>query len=137
MNEQTIHTAEVLKDKFGTSDPFVLAEKLNVDVSWVELGKRPLGKVFYYPDGSPYVLLNNSIKDSTLRYFTLAHELGHVIFQEGLVGYYKESAFGESHMEREADKFAASLLGLLYIEENGRQPSNWFDLVHAYGFPSI
>lgn len=137
MNEAIKHTAEVLRDRYKTSDPFILSEKLNVEVNWVELGDHPLGKISYFPDGAPFIMMNNKIRDNPLRYFTLAHELGHIIFQEGLVGYYKESAFGENHMEREADKFAASLLGLLYIEENGRQPSNWFDLVHAYGFPSI
>lgn len=122
--------------RYGTADPFLIAEKLNVEVDWSSLGTSPLGKTIY-DNGAPIIMLNSRIKNSPLRYFTMAHELGHVILQEGLVGYYILVRNGHSSLETQANEFAVSLMAQLYMEENGRMPSDYFELSRTYGLPGL
>lgn len=130
INEAT----QIVTHRYHTADPFTLADKLNIEIDWSYLGTSPLGKTIY-DQKEPIVMLNKSIRDSPLRYFTMAHELGHIILQEGLVGYYCLNNWTHSEMENEANEFGVSLLAQLYVEENGCLPANYSDLVHAYGLP--
>ncbi|WP_282803283.1 ImmA/IrrE family metallo-endopeptidase [Secundilactobacillus kimchicus] len=135
-NSRIAEISKLVTSSYHTADPFILAEKLNIDVRWCTLGKSPLGKTMY-DDKEPIILLNDRIYESPLRYFTMAHELGHVIMQEGLIGYYTLNNYTHSSLENEANEFAVALLGQLYLEENQRFPDNYFDLVHAYGLPAL
>ena len=126
---------EYIVRHFNTADPFRIAELLNVQVDWVNIGKYPLGKTVY-DDGAPVVLMNKSIEHTPKQYFVMAHELGHVVLQEGLIGNYTTAMHGRSSLEAEADEFSVALLGQLFIEENERMPETWDELVHDYGFPS-
>lgn len=134
MENFLIKSIKLIEQRYGTADPFSLAEKLNIQVEWVYFGQQPLGKIAYDRQ-QPIVMLNNRIKHLPLRYFTMAHELGHVILQEGLTGYYTGNLYGHSKLETQADKFASALLGLLYVEENGDLPTSYDDLVWRYGLP--
>lgn len=133
--EDIISATQLVTRMYKTANPFLLAEKLNVEVDWAKLGQFPLGKTIY-DSSAPIVILNERIKNKPVQYFTLSHELGHVILQEGLVGYYVGVRFGHAKLENEANEFAVSLLGQLYIEENGRIPDNYFELVRSYGLPA-
>ncbi|WP_056942496.1 ImmA/IrrE family metallo-endopeptidase [Secundilactobacillus kimchicus] len=133
-NNRIAEISRIVTNSYHTADPFVLADKLNIDVRWKSLGRSPLGKTMY-DNGEPIVLLNEQIHDQPLRYFTMAHELGHIIMQEGLIGYYTLNNYAHSSLENEANEFAVALLGQLYIEENQRLPDNYFDLVYLYGMP--
>lgn len=126
---------EYIAHHFHTADPFKIADMLNIQTDWVSIGKYPLGKTVY-DQGAPLVLLNDRIKHTPKQYFVMAHELGHVVLQEGLIGYYTTAMHGRSSLEAEADEFSAALLGQFFIEENDRMPENWDELVHDYGFPS-
>ncbi|GAX04123.1 prophage protein [Secundilactobacillus pentosiphilus] len=135
MSKRAINEAtQIVAHRYHTADPFTIAEKLNIEVDWVYLGKSPLGKIIY-DDKQPIVMLNKSIRDSPMRYFTMAHELGHTIMQEGLVGYYCLNNWTHSELENEANEFAVSLLAQLYIEENGRLPNDYLELTRTYGMP--
>jgi len=120
--------------RYHTADPFTVAEKLNVQVEWCYFGHYPLGKTIYDGD-QPIVLLNESIKHKPIQYFVMGHELGHVILQEGLVGYYTSSNRAHGQLETEADEFSVALMGLLYIEDNDCLPSSYEDLARQYGLP--
>lgn len=135
-NSRIAEISRLVTSSYHTADPFTLADKLNIDVRWSLLGESPLGMTMYDGD-DPIIMMNDRIYESPLRYFTMAHELGHVIMQEGLIGYYTLNNFAHSSLENEANEFAVALLGQLYIEENQRLPDNYFDLVHAYGLPSL
>ncbi len=76
---------KAIVNRYHTADPFVIAEKLNIQVEWCDFGAMPLGKNAY-DNQEPIILLNNSIKHTPTQYFILGHELGHVIFHEGLIG---------------------------------------------------
>jgi Zn-dependent peptidase ImmA (M78 family) len=114
MNTDKIKEAvETVIERYNTADPFVIANKLNIDVEWTPLfGKRPFAKTTY-DNGEPVVMLNERIKYLPSRYYTMAHEVGHVILHEGLSGYYTGIRFGHSKLEHESDVFAAALLGIL------------------------
>lgn len=122
--------------RYGTFDPFVWAEKLNVEIHWKDIYPRPLGETVYLSD-QPIVMLANIIRDTNQRYFVLAHELCHVIEHEGLSSYYNDKAIYTHKLENQADKFAITLITNLYIEENGHLPNSYQDLTYSYGMPSI
>ncbi|WP_262315407.1 ImmA/IrrE family metallo-endopeptidase [Lacticaseibacillus parakribbianus] len=122
--------------RYGTADPFTIAEQLNIDVRWRDLGPGIMGKTVYV-FGQPTVLLNPQVKDTPERLFVMAHELGHVILHEGLASYYRLARGGNDKAEYEADCFAEKLLVLLYVEENRELPATYDDVVHGYGFPEL
>ncbi len=66
-------------ERYGTANPFKLAELLNIEVRYCYLGRMPLGKT-NYDDKGAVIILNDSIRYSSERYFTLAHELGHFFY---------------------------------------------------------
>lgn len=134
-NDKIKEAVETIVDRYKTADPFIIADKLNIDVEWTSLlGAKPFAKTNYDGD-QPIVMMNERIRYLPSRYYTLAHEIGHVILHEGLAGYYTGVRFGHSKLEHEADVFAAALLGVLYIKENDRYPDTLNDLVYSYGLP--
>ncbi|KRO09431.1 hypothetical protein IV59_GL000644 [Paucilactobacillus hokkaidonensis] len=119
----------------GTYNPFLIADKLNIEVHWKNIYPRPFGETFYYGE-QPIIMLSNSIKDSTERYFVLAHELGHVIEHQGLSAYYTSNSRFHNKTEDEANQFAIKLLTNLYVEENEKLPDSYLELHYMYGFPN-
>lgn len=133
--EKISNVVKTVTSRYHTADPFIVAEKLNIQVEWCNFNKLPLGKPIY--DGEqPIIMLNESIKHEPVQYFVLGHELGHTILQEGLVGYYTSSNRAHSRLETEADEFSVALMGMLFIEENGRLPFSYQELAWDYGTPT-
>lgn len=120
--------------RYGTYDPFAVAQKLNVPIRWCNLGSNLMGKVAYFGD-SPIIMLNDSLQDTNKQYFICAHELGHVIKHEGLDGYYLQKPIWHDNLEYEATDFGINLLINLYKEEYGRLPDTRGDLMTCYGIP--
>lgn len=141
MKEDLETVIEYMGHRYKTFDPFIIAEKLNVQVEWRNFGNRPIGETIYYTtrndDRAPIILLNERVRDKPERYFAMAHELGHVIEHEGLESYYEFNRRNRSRVEVEADSFAAHLLTNLFIEENDRAADNYQELVWTYGFPKL
>ena len=121
--------------RYHTADPFAIADRLNIQIEWSDFGEMPLGKTVY-DNHVPIVMLNNSIKHKPIQYFTMGHELGHVVVHEDLTGYYTTVRHGHSKLEREADEFSVGLMGMLFIEENGRVLSSYKELAFNYGVPT-
>lgn len=136
MNNHLIEMVSWMQNRYGTANPFVIAEKLNVDIKWEPFLKEPLGETTNFR-GRPIILLADFIQESNQRYFVAAHELGHVIEHEDLAALYTHNRIWKGQFEHQADNFAVNLLTRLYQEENGCLPDNYYDLVHAYGFPDI
>lgn len=122
--------------RYGTFDPFIWADKLNLDIKWKELDSRPLAKTVYFFN-EPVVMMSNDIRDSNQRYFVLAHEIGHVLEHKGLAAYYISNKVHERKTEREADAFAMAVVTNLYIEEHGCLPHTHADLRYNYGLPFL
>jgi len=122
--------------RYGTFDPFVWADKLNLEIDWKELDSKPLAKTIYFFN-DPVIIISNSIKYSNQRYFVIAHEIGHILEHKGLAAYYVSNKVHKRKTEREADAFAISVVTNLYIEEHGQLPETHSDLTHCYGMPAI
>lgn len=96
-------------DEYQSNDPFIIAEKMNINVF-----TRPLVDI-----GGYYMVLKNNVKiaiiDSELsrhlQKFVLAHEIGHsLLHPEKGAFMLKTSIFATNRQEVEADKFAIELL---------------------------
>lgn len=122
--------------RYNTFDPFVWADKLNLEIFWKELGKKPLAKTNYFFN-EPLIMMSNGVKYSNQRYFVLAHEIGHVLEHKGLSAYYVANNVNKQRTEVEADKFAMAMVTNLYIEEHGHLPYTYQDLRYSYGSPDI
>lgn len=120
--------------RYGTANPFSIADELELDIEWKDLGDNVLGKTQYML-GQPVVMLNESIHDSTQSYFVMAHELGHILLHADVVSFYKITSHGDSKAEYEADQFADQLLLRLYWEDHHELPDCVSDLTHEYGVP--
>lgn len=127
---------DLIGDRYGTYNPFMIAEKLNIAVYWKNMYPRPYAETLYYND-EPTIMLSNTIKDSPERYYVLSHELGHVIEHDGLSAYYIANSKFHNKTENEANKFALGLVTRLYKEEHDHVPYSYSDLRHEYGAPDI
>lgn len=136
MNDKLKNDIDIITSRYHTANPFVIAERLNIDVVYASFKKEPKGMTFNY-EGQPVIALSNEIKESNQRYFVAAHELGHAVEQADLSAYYTARDHWKRKSEVEADKFAVTLLSKLYVEEHNELPRNWYDLVHEYGFPVL
>lgn len=122
--------------RYGSADPFKIAEQLNVDVRWTDLGGEVLGRTRNL-FGQPIVMLDFSIRESLKKYFVMGHELGHVLLHADVGGYYKMVPHGDDRAEAQADVFGKELMIWLFQEDYGRLPDTYGDLVHAYGCPEM
>lgn len=120
--------------RYGTADPFRIADELGVDLRWADLGANVMGKTQYMLS-QPVVMLNEAVHDSNQRYYVMAHELGHVILHADVASYYKITTHGNGKAEAEADQFATALMVRLYWEEHSELPDTVSDLTHEYGVP--
>ncbi len=104
-------TVTNITKKYKTRNPFAIAQAMDVDVDFADLGSL---KGFYivYKKGR-FIVINKSLTD-TLSGIILAHELGHDVLHRNLAenGGLKESSFFDmkSRPEMEANIFAANLL---------------------------
>lgn len=136
MNDHLYKLIQFMYDWYGTHDPFVLSDKLNVERYWSSIGPNPLGMTAY-DDGQPIVTLSDSIKNNPQRYFVMAHELAHVVEHADLAAYYVTNDLNKGKLELQADKFAIALLTNLYVDEVGELPEKYDSLVYMYGFPKL
>ena len=111
MNDYIIrHSKKVIK-KYGTRDPFEIAEAMNIDVLFMDLGKL---KGFYKRDGhNRFIIINENI-DEPFQKIVCAHELGHDQLHRSLTKSYTLQEFMiydmKSLPEYEANLFAAEVL---------------------------
>ena len=95
--------------KYGTRDPFILAEELNIMVL-----RERLGSIYGYYNQcyrQKFIHINEELEPYRQR-FTCAPELGHaVLHPKANTPFLRESTlFCVSRLEREANCFAAELL---------------------------
>ncbi|WP_086349906.1 ImmA/IrrE family metallo-endopeptidase [Candidatus Enterococcus clewellii] len=123
-----------LKKKFGTTDPFVLCEYLNIEVKYVDFLDNPRGR-YDTILGDKIIFLSNKIKDSNDRFFICGHELGHGILHSDIASYYSLNSHSKSKTEREANQFSSLLIKELYFEDHDQYPSTVNELSSLYGLP--
>ena len=102
---------QLLRDRFHTSRPDVIAEELGIDIQQHCLGSL---KGYYLVDRKRrYIVLNKKL-DESMRQLVCAHELGHDRLHQEIAGFtvwHERNLFDpRSKAEREANLFAAELL---------------------------
>ena len=101
--------AERLVRKFGTRDPFKIAEELDYTIIYTPLvGVRGF---YQYLKRCHIIYLDSELDDNTAR-FVCAHELGHSILHRGLNRIFMDTRtfIVTGRYEKEADRFAVDLL---------------------------
>lgn len=136
MSNQFTDLVRYMKQRYGTANPFVICERLNIDVQWRPFLDEPLGETTHFR-GRPIILLADFLRHSNQRYFVVAHELGHVLEHEDLEALYTSSGHWHGQFEHQADAFAVALITQLFHEENESLPDNYGQLIHEYGFPEL
>lgn len=125
---------EKLLKKFGTLDPFKLAEYLDIEIKYVDFNRQPLGH-FSTILGDKVILLDQSLQDSNHRYLVASHELSHGLSHSDLSSYYSTGDRQRGKIEHEANLFSAELLYYFYIELFERPPGCFNDLINAFEMP--
>ena len=97
--------------KYKTNCPFALADRLNINVRFLDLGESCRG---YYLRvlRRRFIAVNSTLSDEWQR-FVCAHELGHDRLHSGMMGYYfieQHTLFNPGKFERQANTFATKLL---------------------------
>lgn len=134
MNEKWNSLIQKLYDEYKTYNPFVLVEKIGIEVLFVPFGKTPKGETVRFKKET-LILLNEDLLEDNERYFVLAHELYHAVEHDNLSAYYTTQRNGKGTLEREASTFAGNLMLHLYKEDCGYLPETFQDLQSVYGVP--
>lgn len=95
--------------KYGTDDPFELADSMNISIFYEELGT--INGYYNKPLRMKQIHINANLDDN-MQKFTCAHELGHAILHPNASTPFLRSKtlFSINKMENEANTFAAELL---------------------------
>lgn len=121
-----------LVKKYGTNDPFEIAEQKNIMIIEFDLHPDILG--FYrYVRRNMFIFLNSCL-DFYEKRFTCSHELGHSQLHPRINTPFlqRNTFFSTDKFEREANEFATYLL--LY-NENFEDYETKYDLLRANGIP--
>lgn len=99
-----------IKEDYETSDPFIIAESMDIFIIKQPLGKNLRGAYQYYKRGKA-IYINDDYSEASQR-ITCAHELGHSILhpRENTMFLRSKTFFNGGRLEIEADEFAALLL---------------------------
>lgn len=122
-----------LVKRHKTANPFIIAEYENIEVRFVPLPSNLQGLMLSTPNDKPTIWINDSIRDSNLKYLVMAHELKHALDHYGLDGFYTAAYHGKGKLENEADRFATELMLLLYQEQYQDVPETFDKLISTYG----
>lgn len=97
------------KKKFGTNNPFEIAEALHIQTAVGNIGSRE--GCYMYLKRHKCIFLNEKL-DSHEQRFVMAHELGHAIMHPKENCYFirNKTLLLNSKLEIEANKFAIELL---------------------------
>lgn len=96
--------------KYRTNDPFELAECLNINIWFQDLGTNTRG-IYMKKLRRRYIVIHNQLDENWQR-FVCAHELAHDRLHPGFSRFWidESSFFNAGKFERQANKFAIRLL---------------------------
>lgn len=101
-------TVSELVKVYRTSDPFYIADQLNIHVRYADADDNFKG-VYVPIDDKKLIVLNKSFKHTQENKFYMAHELYHAINHSDVVAYYHNGYQVKAKFEREANQFATYL----------------------------
>ena len=96
------------KRKTGTSDPFILADRLGILYQFCDLN---FDGCYMFLKNHRYIFINQNLSESDMR-LVMAHEVGHAILHRKQNCYFirNKTFFSMSKIENEANTFVAELL---------------------------
>lgn len=101
-------TVDELVEDYGTSEPFALAEKMDICVHCHDLGS--VNGYYLIYKGRKNIIVNSRLPKHIQR-FVLAHEIGHSIMHSNANAFLLSHTFYPTdRQEVEADRFAIALL---------------------------
>lgn len=127
-----MEVTELVK-RHKTANPFIIAECENIEVRFVPLPSNLQGLMLSTPNDNPMIWINDSIRDSNLKFLVMAHELKHALDHYGLDGFYTAAYHGKGKLENEADRFATELMLLFYQEKYEDIPETFDTLKATFG----
>ncbi len=77
MMDYISHLVASLCHRFGTRDPFQIAESLHIEILFHQLGDYLKG-YFFYQSKVSIIIINSDLEEETQR-MVCAHELGHAL----------------------------------------------------------
>lgn len=96
-----------LKNKYDTTNPFELAESLDITLILTSLGS--ISGMYKYINRNKTIFLNESLNEYEQR-FVLAHEIGHAILHTKSSCFFSNTLNNKLKTEYQANLFAAELL---------------------------
>jgi Zn-dependent peptidase ImmA (M78 family) len=121
-----------LISRFRSNDPFLIAQELNIEVRFADLGASTRG--LYVRKLRRRCIFIHERLDEYWQRFVCAHELGHDRLHPGFSRFWldEHTFFNPGKFERQANQFAVHLLlgGALPTEDQTVQ-----DLFSSYGIP--
>lgn len=98
-----------LIDRYGTKDPFILCNNLNITIMYAELGSI---NGYYIQVPKHQLIFINKDLDKKRQAFVCAHELGHAVMHKGLNTFFMQNNTLniKGKFERQANEFASELL---------------------------
>ncbi|MBB6632797.1 ImmA/IrrE family metallo-endopeptidase [Cohnella thailandensis] len=96
--------------RYKTNNPFVIAEGLNINIRYADLGDNIKG-LYFRKLRRRFIVVHEDLSEEWQR-FVCAHELGHDRLHPGLNRFWLDdhSLFNVGKFERQANKFAVRLL---------------------------
>jgi len=96
--------------KHKTNDPFIIAEGLNINIRFADLGEQTRG-LYYKKLRRRFIVIHEPLSDEWQR-FICAHELAHDRLHHGFNRFWIDecSFINVGKFERQANKFAVRLL---------------------------
>jgi Zn-dependent peptidase ImmA (M78 family) len=119
MTTEFMEKVEELLDRFNVKEPPVpvdtIARGLGAELKYVPFDGDVSGML--YRDGASTIIAINSLQPVNRQRFTIAHEIGHLLFHEGRKAVYVDTGYvnfrghgDQDGDEREANQFASLLL---------------------------
>ena len=94
-------------NEWGTNEPFVLAEMLNIKVHFHDL--VGINGYYLFYKGVKNIVVNRNLPRH-IQKFVVAHEIGHSILHPDTNAFLSNSFCPRDRQERDADRFAIHLL---------------------------
>ncbi|BFH60713.1 ImmA/IrrE family metallo-endopeptidase [Paenibacillus azoreducens] len=112
--------------RFKSKDPFEIAEGLNIEIRFCDLGGNTRG-LYYRKLRRKFIAIHEGLNDPWKR-FVCAHELGHDRLHPGISRFFLDeySFFSAGKFEHQANKFALKLLTAGSYIEQGESIEEFF-----------
>lgn len=117
-------------EKYKTTDPFDIAEKMNIQIEFAPLiGQKA---VYVNISDTPIIVINDRFRCHPELRFIVSHELFHAFYHYDLSLFYHKGYNVRLKFEREANQFATYLC---LVDATIHEGQTYHNLLMEYGIP--